>query len=308
MGNHVCVVRDSTSLITNVLSVLLAQPTIQFLEFVNAKVERDLIMQWKNAYQFVQILKCYRDKNVNARMNSWEFKVSVVVVPCIVFISQKNKNAIVSLDSEELAKLANVQKVKSSIHKWRCVLTDVLREMKSLSEENVIAEMEKKEIWKDSVIHPVVHFKRDWMENVSVLMDISKELMDHVSLLFVLLGFNGILWKDNVEQFAQDLIRYKLMDSVFVFLDLKDNLSMEYANQLAHLIKSEWMENVFVLQETKSLMELVRIVQGILSTFMESVFVIMEILLLMVNAKNFHALIPIMSMIPSANHASVRDL
>ena len=136
------------------------------------------------------------------------------------------------------------------------------------------------------------------MENVSVLMDISKVLMDHVSLLSVLLDLNGILWKDNVEQFVQDLIRYKSMDSVFVFLDLKDNLSMEYVCHNAHLTKSEWMENVFVPLEIKLLMEPVQIVQDIPSMFMECVFVITEILQLMVNVKNSHVLILIMFMIP----------
>lgn len=117
MDNHVCVVKGSTSLIINVLNVLLEQHIIQSSEFASARVERDLIQQLINAYQSAPILKYLRTKSVNARTNLLEFKAFVGVVPCIASISQKNKNAIASLGSEELAKLVNVQQAKSLINR-----------------------------------------------------------------------------------------------------------------------------------------------------------------------------------------------
>ena len=67
------------------------------------------------------------------------------------------------------------------------------------------------------------------------------------------------------------------------------------------------MENVYVLLETKLLMEFVQIVLDIVNMSMEYVSAMTGMSPLTANVKNYLVQIQIMFMIPSVNHVSVRD-
>ena len=97
------------------------------------------------------------------------------------------------------------------------------------------------------------------------------------------------------------------MISVSVLQASKENWFMEYVCQHVPTIRSGWVENVYVLLETKLLMEFVQIVLDIVNMSMEYVSAMTGMSPLTANVKNYLVQIQIMFMIPSVNHVSVRD-
>lgn len=74
--------------------------------------------------------------------------------------------------------------------------------------ENVPVDKENKEMKKDFVILLVESLKRELMEYVDVSMGITRVWLVHVLRLHAHLDFNGILLKDNVEQYVQVPTKY----------------------------------------------------------------------------------------------------